>query len=156
PQSKEFERHRSFTLRPRWSDHLYRFLTDSQGRSGYLLFVAGEGEGKSAFIADCIQDTIEPIFHFVRRTEPGWDDPERMLRSLTAQLCRKYPVTVNRELEDRFQKARSAAARNNAAAEILADVLERVSRIIVSEDEREVLWIDGLDEAFGPTGRYHG
>jgi hypothetical protein len=157
PQSKEFLRHESFTERPHWAAHVEEFLHDPERRSGYLLLVGGEGEGKSAFAAHCIQNTIEPVFHFVRRpeTEPGWANPERMLRSLTAQLVRKYGVDINQTLLDRLSAPRSDEDPTKAPAEIFADVLERISLVLAAEGEQEVFWIDGLDEAFGPTGRYH-
>lgn len=86
PQSKEFLRHEDFTERPHWWALVEDFVNDPNRKCGYLLLVAGEGEGKSAFLAHCVCNAMEPVCHFIRRTESGWDDPERMLRSLTAQL----------------------------------------------------------------------
>jgi hypothetical protein len=158
PQSKEFLRHESFTERPHWAALVEEFLHDPQRRSGYLLFVGGEGEGKSAFAAHCIQNTIEPIFHFVRRheSEPGWADPERMLRSLIAQLLRKNGGEIfGQPLLDRLSAPRSEKDVTKVLAASFADMLERLSLVLTAEDKREVIWIDGLDEAFGPTGEYH-
>jgi tetratricopeptide (TPR) repeat protein len=161
PQSKEFLLHESFTERPHLSACVDDFINDSKRKSGYLLFIGGAGEGKSAFVARCVKKKLddptsyEPVFHFIRRTEPGWDNPERMLRSLTAQLHRKHGVPLNEGLRARLQMAQSDQERVQVAADLFADTLERVSRVLATEVEKEVLWMDGLDEAFGPTGSYH-
>jgi hypothetical protein len=62
-QQTEFARHRGFTERPTWTALVEDFLADSQRRAGYLLLIGGAGEGKSAFIADCIKKASEPVFH---------------------------------------------------------------------------------------------
>jgi tetratricopeptide (TPR) repeat protein len=155
PQGTEFLRHGSLVDRPGWAAMVSSFLEDPQRRSGYLLLVGGEGEGKSAFVAHRLLNRVEPVFYFLRRKQGRWEDPEWMLRSLTAQLLRKYPVGGNPLLRARLREDEPHEARLHAAAALFRDAIERVSAIVTSEGCQEVLWIDGLDEAFGPTAPYH-
>jgi len=154
-QSKEFLHHQPYTRRPDWERRVESFLADENRDSGYLVLIGGPGAGKSAFMANRIQRTVQPIFHFIRRDEPGWGDPETLLRSLVAQLCRKHGVEPSGTLQERLDKSETAAERLSSAAALFNDILERVGPLLMAQDRREVLWIDGLDEAFGTTGDHH-
>ena len=111
-------------------------------RSGYLLLTGGPGVGKSAFVAAQVRQAPSPtVSHFIKRGMGNWDEPEAMLRSLTAQLRRKYALPQT-----------DTEARMTPGAALLS-TLQRVSRSL-RQGQKEVIYLDGLDEAFGPTGRF--
>ncbi len=70
----------------------------------------------------------DPLFHFIRRTEPGWDDPVRMLHSLTAQVCRKHGIDASPRLLEECRSAATLIDRAKASAALFAEVLERLGK----------------------------
>jgi len=155
PQDTEFDRHGAFSARPLWETRIQTFLNDPDPRRRYLLLIGGEGAGKSALMAHCIRTQVEPVYHFIRRGQSRWESPDSLLLSLDAQLRRKYSIEANAELEENLAKARSIKERAQAAATILENTLARASGPIAAAGGKEVLWIDGLDEAFGPNSHFH-
>ena len=84
----EIERHKDFVGR-HWLQARVQTFIDTH-TSGYLLLTGRPGVGKSAFVAAQVRQDLEPVVrHFIKRDMPQWDDPEAILRSLTAQLRRK-------------------------------------------------------------------
>jgi hypothetical protein len=86
-------------------------------------------------------DQDSPVAHFIKRGMGNWDDPDAFLRSLTAQMRRRY-VLPRTEEEGRMPPEAA-----------FLSVAQRVSRAL-PEGQKAVLYLDGLDEAFGPTGRF--
>jgi hypothetical protein len=87
----EMTRHHDFVGRHWLSEHVQTFLHVSP--SGYLLLTGGPGVGKSAFVTAQIHQSPRPVvYHFIKRGMGSWDEPEALLRSLTAQLRRKYAL----------------------------------------------------------------
>jgi hypothetical protein len=111
--------------------------------SGYLLIEGGVGTGKTAFVIDRVRRSPRQpvIHHLVRRNMGDWDDPDAILTSLYAQLLRKYEVP-----EPEAGKHLSPLGKLNV-------VLSQISTNLPSGD-KEIVYLDGLDEAFGPTGRF--
>ncbi len=112
--------------------------------AGYLLLVAGPIFGKSAFITYLIRSSGDPIaHHFIKSGQGDWDVPELILESLTAQLRWIFALPA-RDNE-----------RNMVPAARFNTVLDRASKRL-DAGQRTVVLVDGLDEAFGPHGRFTG
>ena len=74
--------------------------------------------------------------HFIRRGQYGWDDPEKLVGSLVAQIEERFP-----------ERTESLADRRSHPAMRLAAALVRVSaNELVPRGERLVVLIDGLDQ----------
>jgi WD40 repeat protein len=143
--SEELRLHEGFVPRPILRKWVEEFIKEGASESGYLLITGGAGTGKSAFIADVIRReekaSNKPTYHFISRRRPGWDNPQRFLLSLVAQLASKYGLEEPQE--------RAALPEN----ERFYLMLELVSKVR-NGAKPEVIYLDGLDESFGPTGRY--
>jgi hypothetical protein len=109
----------------------------------YVLITGSPGTGKTAFVADQVSPSKDraAVYHFIRRGL-GQDDPNLMLSSLTAQLRRIHALPFWNE------------AKNPNLAATFHQTLERAAGNL-QEGEHQVIWIDGLDEAFGSLGAYH-
>ena len=107
----------------------------------HILITGRPGTGKSAFVAHRISGQTGAVCHFIRRGEGDLDHPTILLKSLTAQLRRIYALPMRAE------------ERNLPAADVFQRVLKQLSRKL-QNGQHQVIWIDGLDEAFGPTGRF--
>lgn len=142
--SQELHDHRDFVGRGWLKARVQTLVEDPRRRNGYVLITGEPGAGKSAFIAEWMRTSQAPVYHFIKKGRGNWDNPEAFFRSLTAQLRRKY--SLSRQDEDPRQ----------SAADVLYAVLEAVSRQHFAGRGREVLVLDGLDEAYGPTGRAAG
>jgi hypothetical protein len=139
---REMRRHRDLLDRDSLEARVRAFV--SSDVDGYLLLVAGPIFGKSAFITNLIRTSPDPAaYHFIKRGQGDWDEPDTILRSLTAQLRRIYALPTSDH-----ERTMTPAGCFNA-------VLDRVSRVL-APDQRAVILIDGLDEAFGPDGRFTG
>lgn len=135
----EVERHRDFVGRGWLKKQVQAFVAGHD--SGYLLLTGGPGVGKSAFVAEQVRDNPSPcVYHFIMRGMGNWNEPEAILRSLSAQLRRKY-VLPQTDTERRMKP--------DAA---FPYVLQRVSRSL-EEGRKEVLYLDGLDQASELTER---
>jgi WD40 repeat protein len=109
------------------------FVDDS--RCSFLLLTGGPGIGKSAFVAEQVWASQEPIVaHSIKPLESNED----ILRSLTEQLCSKYSLKKGESEED--QRAHSA----------FDSMLRQVS-CSAKRKHCEVIYLDGLDEEFDPT-----
>src|SRR5688572_8453483 len=115
--------------------------TVSEHGPAYILITGKPGTGKSAFVAHQVSSQVGTVYHFIRRGEGNLDDPEILLNSLTAQLRRIYALPMRVE------------ERNLSAPDMFHRMLKQVSRKL-ENGQHQVIWIDGLDEAFGPTGRF--
>jgi hypothetical protein len=109
-----------------------------EGR-GYLLLVAPAGFGKTAYVAHRVRRDPGVVVHFFR-AEGDLDRPERMARSLEAQLRRRWGLP------------RQPGEENLEDAERLRRVLEEAGRRARAWGVVQEIWVDGLDEAFGPEG----
>jgi len=141
PCKPELNQHIQLVPRPALEARLGEF----EGRGGGLFLIIGEpGSGKTGFVAGCLKSRLErqPVYHFIkkRRGADAWDEPALFLRSLTAQLRRRHTLLRTR-----------AEAALPIQEEFYA-VLERISM----KGARETIWIDGLDEAYGPMGKFPG
>jgi len=102
--------------------------------------------GKSALLAAWLlrreaAGAVVP-HHFIRRGEYDWDDPEKLVGSLVAQIEACFPEQREPEVDARLHPA----AR-------LDTMLRRVSEHeLVPRGERLVVLIDGLDEYDPPAG----
>jgi WD40 repeat protein len=87
--------------------------------------------------------------------ESAWDAPRRMLLSLAERLWMEYGAPARYELPELLTQIREGLDRSLIAAQLLRDTLDHVSLAIRGVSRRVVLWIDGLDEAFGPGKGEH-
>lgn len=145
--AQELRDHPNLVGREWLKERVQKFTHDGQRYSGYFLISGEPGAGKSAFVADRLRAQEFPVYHFIKKGRGAWDNPDAFFRSLTAQLRRKYllpPTDVEKKLSS-YEKF----------AEELYAVLQRVSSSL-TKGQRELLWLDGLDETYGPTGRFAG
>ncbi|HEX7837221.1 MAG TPA: NACHT domain-containing protein, partial [Kofleriaceae bacterium] len=111
----------------------------------WVVVTGGPGMGKSALLAQWLarrEAAGEAVpHHFIRRGEYDWDDPEKLVGSLVAQIVARFPDQPEPE----------ADARMHPAAR-LQSTLHRVSlHDLVPRGERLVVLIDGLDEYDPPA-----
>ena len=107
----ELNRHHDMVGRS-WLREWVQAFVDSHS-SGYLLLTGGPGIGKSAFVAAQVRQRPSPtVSHFIKRGMGNWDEPEAMLRSLTAQLRRKYALP---QTDTEARMTPSAACAQHAA-----------------------------------------
>ena len=113
----------------------------SEQGPAYILITGKPGTGKSAFVAHQVSNQAGSVYHFIHRGEGNLDDPEVLLNSLIAQLRRIYAIPIR--VEDH----------QLSAADTFHRILKQVSRKL-EKGQYQTIWIDGLDEAFGPLGRF--
>ncbi|APR85050.1 WD40 repeat protein [Minicystis rosea] len=105
---------------------------------GWVLLLGGPGVGKSAIVNRVLED-LSPDrtpHHFIRRGNEGWDRPEVIVQNLCAQVERQFRVQADGNL--------SFEAR-------LGELLRRLSRhVLVPQEQRLVMVLDGLDELASP------
>ncbi len=111
-------------------------------RPRYLLLVAGAGWGKSALVAARYRQHPEIALHFLRQGMGNWDDPDQMAQALEAQVRARWGVPLSPE-----EQLLPPAERLRRALEQAAQRAREAGTVVE-------LWVDGLDEAFGPLGRY--
>jgi hypothetical protein len=145
----ELERHRDFVGREWLNARLAAFVARRNAlgrRGGYFVITGAGGTGKSAFVADGVRGDPSAIYHFIRR---GRDDPRTFFRSLTAQLLRRAPASVAAQIK--VLLTRPAADEDEAAKDFIV-ALEHVSGAL-EHDSWQFVWLDGLDEAYGPLSQ---
>ena len=109
---------------------------------GYQLFRGRQFVGKSAFAGHVIRECGWPVaYHFIRSDRDDWDAPDTILGSLTDQLRRLFALPEADE-----DKGNTAAAR-------FASVVQMTAKWL-GDDQRAVLVLDGLDQAFGRGRRF--
>ena len=135
----ELHRHREFVGRE-WLQKRAREWMGSQP-CGYFLVIGGPGVGKSAFMAQLIAHDPQPVvFHFIKRGMGNWDEPEAFWLSIATQLQRKHRLSAD-------------AIDHSDARTAFVTTLQHVSQKRRNSTP-EVIYLDGLDEAFGPAGRF--
>ncbi|MCW5933647.1 MAG: hypothetical protein KIT45_05000 [Fimbriimonadia bacterium] len=135
--------YRSYVPRPKLESELSKLLQQliQNQNGGYLLLEAPPGFGKTALLVNELRrKEFKCAYHLLRR-EQEWDNVIFMLRSLIAQLSWLYDFKIDIPTDD----ANVVKAFNDALRESSAE----------AEDELVVIFIDGLDEAFGGAGAYH-
>jgi tetratricopeptide (TPR) repeat protein len=130
--SAELDRHRDLTGRL-WLKQQVQSWIDRH-EFGYLLLDGGPGFGKSAFVAQWVRSSNLPLaYHFIKRNMGNWDQPEAILRSLTAQLRCIYAI-VQSEADQQVEPTTA-----------FVNVLSQVSRSL-GDGQKAILFLDGLDE----------
>jgi hypothetical protein len=121
-------------------ERLVAFLGSRE--SGYLLLTAGPGVGKTAFLFHQIDAVPKPnAWHFVRRGQQGWDSPEQVLNVLQAQLRLGYRLFTT------LDPAKGPGEQFRVTLGFVAQKLR-----LAPEEKGCLILLDGLDEAFVPTG----
>ena len=136
-------RYRDFVGREWLAEQMETAIQQAVTEQGpaYILITGKPGAGKSAFVAHQVSRQVGAVYHFIRRGEGNLDDPDVLLNSLTAQLRRIYALPMRVE------------EHQLSAADIFHRILKQVSRKL-ENGQHQTIWIDGLDEAFGPLGRF--
>jgi hypothetical protein len=149
--SDELQPNPHFIQRKWASEAMSRFFAQQHG--GYFLIVGAAGTGKSALVADFIRKRPQPVYHFIRKGKGYQDDPYHIFTSLIAQLRQKYvlPSSPSQLYGGEMERRDPAEAK---AVEFY-ELLRKLSGTL-SEKEPEVIWLDGLDEAYGPLSRLPG
>jgi hypothetical protein len=131
------DRQQSFVGREKELEEVRGKITHLQQTGGYLTITGPAGQGKSSLIAHLIHeanqnDTLERIaYHFIPLS-PGADHQFALLRNLMARLILKY------DLADFYLDGQTTAA--------LRDYFPKVLQLIADKGQREVIYIDGLDQ----------
>ncbi|GEM_PF-1515570 len=137
--SGELDRHTNLIGRAWLTRQVETFLKEK--KSGYLLVTGQPGVGKSAFIASLIRARPQTaIYHFLKQRMGNWDDAEDAIRSLSAQLRCCFAI---QEADD---------DRRLSPSQAFPSLLKRVSKQL-APGQQAVIFMDGLDEAFGPNRR---
>jgi WD40 repeat protein len=140
----ERARHARFVGRAALLAQLDQLLIDDAA-DRWVVVTGGPGMGKSALLAQWLarrEAAGKAVpHHFIRRGEYDWDDPEKLVGSLVAQIVERFPDQPEPE----------ADARMHPAAR-LRSTLQRVSQHeLVPRGERLVVLIDGHDEYDPPA-----
>jgi uncharacterized protein YraI len=107
-----------------------------------IILVTGKpGVGKSSFVSNNFKNHPGTAVHFIHKSEGNLDDPGVILTSLTAQLRRIHGLPVRPD------------ERDLSPQQAFHSLLRQVSSGL-REGETQLIWIDGLDEAFGATARF--
>lgn len=127
-------------------DPVREFLASPRG--GYLLLTATAGFGKTAVTAQIVKELLADrpaALHLIKR-DLGWDDPTAMLDALSTQIALAFNI-----------HPRSIAATGSSPLiQSQNRFLELLRRAGGDPSDRGslVVVIDGMDEAFGPEGRF--
>ncbi len=104
--------------------------------SGIFLFVAPPGVGKTAFVAQMV-DEDRDIVHFFFRATAGVTDPDECVKSLYRGLLGRWGILEENPTDDRLELRRR-----------LHDwLLPQVSIRCQRAGRKEIIFIDALDEA---------
>jgi len=112
-------------------------------KSGYVIIEDSVGMGKTAFVIDRVRNSSSQyVFcHLINRTMPGWDNPDLFLMSLYVQLLEKFNLP-----EPEGNQNMSPVIKFNRT-------LIEISRQL-PPGKTVIIYLDGLNEAFGETGFY--
>jgi len=141
-QQTELDVHQKVSGRDWLFRRVEEFIKKPANEEGdYFLLTARPFFGKSAIAAEIIRRTPRiAAYHFIKQGRGDWDKTDVLLRSLAAQILRRYAPSE------------TEADRDRSAEGVFYDALLRVSRAVPS-GEHVVLFVDGLDEAFGLARR---
>jgi tetratricopeptide (TPR) repeat protein len=138
--SSELRRHDDIVGRSWLTKRFSRILRQSDGR--YILLVGGPGIGKTALVSELIRGSGRYVcYHFIVKGMGDWDVPSAIAQSLAAQLRRLFGLPLRKgdldtsEAYISFHRAMQEASRK------------------VSHPNRIVIFLDGLDEAFGSAAQ---
>jgi WD40 repeat protein len=140
----ERQRHAGFLGRDAQLARLDRLLIEDEA-DHWVVVTGGPGMGKSAILTAWLSrreaaGAVVP-HHFIRRGEGGWDEPAKIVASLSAQIEACFPA-------QRDPEARPESR--------LADLLARVAtHELAPRGDHLVLLIDGLDEYDAPASAYN-
>ncbi len=134
---RALKRNPDFVGRGRLRQEVRNFVRRST--SGYLTIVGNMGVGKSSFMTELICDHQEepgqPIFHMIEYHPHHTGEHENIAKSLYQQLMKKYEFVESSEWKTDPPKKR------------LSKLLAFMSRHILKEGQKEVIYIDAADQA---------
>jgi WD40 repeat protein len=143
--SQERARHGTIHGRQQVFETVLGWIADAP--KGWILVKGGPGTGKSAILSallDRLEAAASPELvphHFLRRGQGNWDEPDAVLRNLTARLERICGAAVP-----------SSAPGMERLYALLVEAAARMA----DRGQRLVLVVDGLDEAAVPPGESSG
>lgn len=143
--SQERARHGTILGRDQVFETVLGWIDESP--KGWILVKGGPGTGKSAILA-ALLDRFEAAsgpelvpHHFLRRGQGNWDEPDAVLRNLSARLERICGPAV---------------PPSAPGMERLYSLLVEAAAQMAERGQRLVLVVDGLDEAAVPAGETAG
>ena len=123
-------------------------LARSSDGGGYVLLTADAGFGKSRFMAG-LTERLQPVaLHFIQR-EGEWHRPAAFFTALAAQVALRFGLSPQELPPPDPQQVLDT----HGAADLLRQALALAAGR-AGTDQRLILLLDGLDEAFGPAGEY--
>jgi len=126
-----------FVGRKEIKDRLDNFGRQLPAKSRYLLIVGEAGIGKTALMCNYLATQVEmPIHYFVQWRRDKLDSPTRFLKHLYFALSYKHKLETEVTGED-----------PGILFEILKRRISEVSDTILTSGKKEIIFVDGLDEA---------
>jgi hypothetical protein len=141
--SSVFEKHpkEQFVGREDTLAAIDKFVKVTKTVSNYLLIIGEAGVGKTALMANCLKDQRNQTIHyFVERKKEELDSPTKFFKHLYFALSHKYQLSFDCD-EDNIET-------------IIEKLKRRIREICETQlfgEEKEVIFVDGLDEATATT-----
>ncbi len=117
------------------------FVQHSKPNTRYFLIVGDAGVGKTALIANYVREHPNKFVHyFIEWRKEELDSPTKLFGHIYCALSRKY------ELD-----SRTLPNDTGVILEILKQRIREISETRIALGEREIIFIDGLDETTSST-----
>ena len=131
----------TYEHRPKLEEDIRTWIESESRDRGYLLLKADAGGGKTALMSYLISTYPKAVFHIIKRGRGNWDQPEAICESLYRQILRQH--RLNDEPESKLVRG----------CEKLHAVMTRLSPTLRSNEEKVVIFVDGLDECWGSANQ---
>ena len=117
------------------------FVQNAKPNARYLLIVGDPGIGKTAVISNYLADRSDQFVHyFIQWRKEELDSPTKFLSHLYYALSHKYDL-----------KTQQVPSDPGVIIEILKRRIKEISETRMSPGKREIIFVDGLDEATATT-----
>ncbi len=149
-----FDQNRNIIGRAWVRAQVHDFVLNSDKR--FLVLTAGPGYGKTGIVTDLIvkdhkqrleesYNQVFGVYHFIKRQAGALNDPVSILKSLIIQIRRLFALE---------ELSSEQIEKDVIPIEPFRNVLNRASERL-GKNHHLVIYLDGLDEAFGPLSKGH-